>query len=289
LTGHHRDVRSVAFTPDGAYVISWAMGESIRKWDVMTGYSATPIAGVDNASTVAVSSDGASVVSYSEEPGSVTCLALSPDGSQVFAALGDGTILVWGTLPANKECRVLTGHTSEVYSVAFVPAHCLLPDFDKSSSASCLVSGSTDQSVRIWTLADGQQLEESLLSPASVWCVSAACPTQGDDSDVQRVFLAAGTQEGQVLLWDAESRQLLWTVVASSARPIECLAFSPFGMHIASASWDGTVRFWSVETGEQAGEPLVLGQSIWARCVAFSPNGTQIVVGDDVATVRIWD
>jgi WD40 repeat protein len=52
--------------------------------------------------------------------------------------------------------------------------------------------------------------------------------------------------------------------------------FSPDGKHLATASFDGSVRLWSVETGELLGPPLKFGG--WLHEVVFSPDGTYIAV-----------
>jgi WD40 repeat protein len=66
------------------------------------------------------------------------------------------------------------------------------------------------------------------------------------------------------------------------------VAFNPKGRTLASASWDGTVRLWSVGTRREIGAPL-RGHAGAVHGVAFSPDGKTLgSVGDD-STVRLWD
>ena len=51
--------------------------------------------------------------------------------------------------------------------------------------------------------------------------------------------------------------------------------FSPDDQHIASVSWDGTMRMYSASTGELAWTTVDSGGQSW--CAAFSPDSTHIV------------
>ena len=60
------------------------------------------------------------------------------------------------------------------------------------------------------------------------------------------------------------------------------------GRRIATASFDKTVRTWSVENGKPLGEP-VSGHTFNVNCVAFSPDGRRLATGGYDNTVRLWD
>lgn len=65
------------------------------------------------------------------------------------------------------------------------------------------------------------------------------------------------------------------------------VAFSLDSQMIASASADGTVRLWSVNTGECL--QRLEGHSGWALSVTFSPTNTQVASASDDRTIWIWD
>ena len=63
--------------------------------------------------------------------------------------------------------------------------------------------------------------------------------------------------------------------------------FSPDGTNIVSASWDKTVRVWSVATGECV--QTLEGHSDGVFSAQFSPDGTNIVSASGDKTVRVLD
>src|SRR5215472_123108 len=63
--------------------------------------------------------------------------------------------------------------------------------------------------------------------------------------------------------------------------------FSPDGIHILTASDDGTARLWDALTGEPIGDPMRHDDAV--RDVAFDPRGRFVVTGSDDKTARLWD
>ena len=63
------------------------------------------------------------------------------------------------------------------------------------------------------------------------------------------------------------------------------LAVSPDGKHVASASWDRTVRIWSAEGGDTR---VLEGHQQNVNAVAFSPDGKSLVSVSYDPQLRIW-
>jgi WD40 repeat protein len=71
--------------------------------------------------------------------------------------------------------------------------------------------------------------------------------------------------------------------------PVQAVAFSPNGTHLATASWDGTAGVWEAATGRQI-FTMTPGQvNNRVSAVAFSPTGKLIATADFPGTAQVWD
>ncbi len=98
--------------------------------------------------------------------------------------------------------------------------------------------------------------------------------------------------DGSVRLWEV-ARGTLLRAFPGHARGDNALAYSPDGLHIATAGEDRIVRVWDVETGLRVA--ALSGHDNGVRDVAFAPDGRHLAsVGGDYrgpssAEVKIWD
>jgi len=68
---------------------------------------------------------------------------------------------------------------------------------------------------------------------------------------------------------------------------VTAVAWSPKGAHIATASYDKTVRLWDTAHGFS----IIIYRGHWDRvqAVVWSPDGTRIASGGNDGTVQVWD
>ncbi|KAF8549975.1 WD40 repeat-like protein, partial [Imleria badia] len=69
---------------------------------------------------------------------------------------------------------------------------------------------------------------------------------------------------------------------------VTCAVYSPDGTHIASGSWDNTIRVWNVTTGQFVAGPFQ-GHTDIIASIAYSPDGIHIVSGSWDNTLRVWN
>ncbi len=99
-------------------------------------------------------------------------------------------------------------------------------------------------------------------------------------------WLAAGTADKQIHLFDVSSNEVLRTM-SGHLQIVKGLAFSPDGKLLASASLDKTIKLWDTSTGNEI--RTLSGHTSGVSGVAFSPNGLSLASSSWDTTVILWD
>jgi WD40 repeat protein len=97
-------------------------------------------------------------------------------------------------------------------------------------------------------------------------------------------YLASGSQDSTVKLWDLASGRLLRTLTGHQSKVL-ALAISPDGRYLATAGEDGAARIWDVQTGS-ADRALAI-QPGPVTSVAFSADGLQVVTAS-AAAIKVY-
>ena len=121
FTGHGRGAKTVAFAPDGRWVLTSSPDATARLWDPRGAAEAVVFAG---------------------HRGMIYGAAWSPDGARVATASEDGSARIW-RVDAPAEPQVLRGHRGEVGAIAWSP------------DGRSLVTGSSDGTARAWSAEGG--------------------------------------------------------------------------------------------------------------------------------------
>jgi WD40 repeat protein len=182
---------------------------------------------------------------------------------EAVAARSTGTTTPVPSGPVG-EIKKMDGHTEEVKSVAF------------SVDGRHGVSGSVDQSVRVWDLATGKEEKKLTGHSKQVWAVA---------------FHPNGRQVASAS-WDATAR--LWDYKAGieSKRfthrlDVNGLAISRTGSHLLTGCDDHNVYLWDTSTGDEIRR--FTGHTAFVYGVAFAPDSRHIASGSVDKSVRVFD
>lgn len=287
--GHTRSVASVAYSPDGSRVASSSRDGRVRIWDangVLIAVLDTP----DSLLSVSFSSDGNRVVTGCfdgtvcilevasgrvlltlEEQEPLTSLHIPQHGSGVVSGSSKGDLGVW--YAANGDCIGLRS----VYGKGSVRSAVFLAE------GSCMVSWSTDHTVRVWDFTSRSFI--AALKGHTGEVRSGAVSRDGSR-------IAAGSRDGSTRVWslaDPGTHTLL------SNPPSHCLwsdhpsevfsvAFSYDGGRLVSGSNDQYVRVWNTINGQLL--RTFQGHAKPVTSVAFSPDGRRIASGSEDMTSK---
>ena len=100
-------------------------------------------------------------------------------------------------------------------------------------------------------------------------------------------WLASGSRDQTVRIWDAQTCRLLATLEGHTG-PVEHLSFSPDSERLVSSSNDQTLRLWNVDGGQLVA--VLCGHGGAINKMEFGPPGTSLIASaSSDGTVRLWD
>lgn len=250
LEGHRETIASLAFTPDGEWLVS-AGGGGLRMWDLRA----------KDPSVTSIVLPGHS--------GDVTQMTLAA-GNRAVTGGTDNTLRVWDLEKSQKviDSAVLDGHTDSVRAVAV------------SGDGLRIVSGSADGSVRVWD-AFGR-------SPGRGGAVLRVGPGAVQDAAVADSGLVFGVSNEQAKLWDLRDRSRWRTARALQGAEglLSAGALDRQGERAAVGTESGAIFVWSVARPEAAPQRLD-GHAGSVNALAFLPDGRLMSVSSD-RSVRLW-
>ena len=118
--------------------------------------------------------------------------------------------------------KTLAGHTSEISSA------------NLSSDGRRIVTGSSDNTAKIWDASSGELLHNLAGHTSRVW--SANFSPDGR-------MIVTGSDDNIAKIWDAETGELLHNFEGHTSE-VRSAIFSPDSLRVVTASYDGTVKIW---------------------------------------------
>jgi serine/threonine protein kinase len=262
-------VFSLAFSPDGKWLVSGNADHTVRIWDTETGKQVHTLCGhrflvfhvhvpldskkIISAAPVLVDNHEwltqMEIITWDIATGRRLCrkvvaeanliwggVAFSPDGRE-FIAAGNCESREWGP--------TIVGYLGAALGQGPFLAAAGLRTSDAGEDATMKL-GSTDTDPSVRTLY-------------SEWVWTCAYRPDG------KVLATAGLE--RIWLRDAATGKVLRSLQGHTGE-IRCLAFSPDGSRLASASNDSTVRLWETRTGKELA--CFRGHTSFVQSVAFS-------------------
>ena len=314
---------SLAFSPDGRFLANgggdpssaiggtrWETG--FQLWEIDTGQKVTLHDPLSAASELWFSDDSKTLVALNQAGDTIYWVdtdtgkshvkkfenrrdshprdvyALTHD--KVAIAENSGILELWNS-ETGKKVSTLTGPAERLQADSIIgPYSNRVISLAFSPDGTNLATGRLDRSVRLWDtsgnsepiLLQKQSLSGDLLRTHQELVGGPDVLLFSPDGKI----LACGAGQ-HVKLWDTTTGELITTFTAHIGF-IEYLAFSTDGSTLASASNDGTIKYWNINTGKPI-QSHITRHIPWVISTSFINNSSTLACVDYGGMITIWD
>jgi WD40 repeat protein len=252
VTTAEQPIRAVAFSPDGATVVTAGDDQLIHTWSADTGAAYDVLKG---------------------HQGPIKSLAFAPDGVLVSTA-NDGAVLAWNLTPEWKVERTIgTGEagsplTDRVNAVAFSP--------DGKQLATGSGEPSRGGELKVWDVATGQLLHD-FPKVHSDAVLSVAFSPDG-------LSLASGAADKMARVTELTSGKIIRNFEGHTHHVLG-VSWSADGRTLATAGADGMVKIWDVTTGDR--KKNIEGYDKEVTAVSFVGASANLLTSSGDSKVRL--
>lgn len=157
-----------------------------------------------------------------------------------------------------KTWKVLKGHDDHVIT-------CL------QFNGQRIVSGSDDNTLKVWSAVTGKCLRTLVGHTGGVW-----------SSQMNNNIVISGSTDRTLKVWNADTGHCIHTLYGHTST-VRCMHLH--GNKVVSGSRDATLRLWDIETGQCL--HVLMGHVAAVRCVQY--DGRRVVSGAYDYTVKVWN
>lgn len=293
LTGHANGVRSPQVTRDGATLYTAGLDGKVLIWD-LTGSRRLGRrfeARVPGDEFAVAQSDDGRLIARGHADGSIVVVdarTLAARGVLPVAPSGDGMrigfiprshtlvvgaregLLMLVDADTGRTIRRLRGHSGRIYTPGF------------SRDGRLLVTGSDDDTVRLWSLPDGRPNGAPLRFDRIVF--DAQLSPDGRRSTI--VLVDPDYENGSVEVWDVPGRRRVRRIRVAGFPGFT--RFSRDGRLVAVGNRFGQAQVWSTATWRPV-TPWLAGDASGILTASFSSDGSTLATGGHAGTLQLWD
>ncbi len=273
-SSQHGQVRSVAYSSDGKFMLTAGADGTIKLWDANQRTALCQLVEPHGAASLHSATFSPAAKSY-----------------QLLSAGRDKVVKLWnwdGTSQAPQLARSFT-HDSEVRGIAF------------SADGSRIACGCEDGTTWIWKTTDEQQPVGKTAAPGAG---GHKGPVHGVAFSHDGKWIVTGSEDNKALVWNANSLALQ-TILTGHAAAVRSVAFSPDSQRVVTGSADTFAKVWdprlptdkparpaagaAAAVDRSGRELLTLSRHDRpVTTVAFSPNGSSILTASSDGDAVLW-
>jgi WD40 repeat protein/predicted Ser/Thr protein kinase len=198
-------------------------------------------------------------------PDEVRSVAFLPDGKQVVAAAGDGSLRIWNI------------DTGEFQSLA-EPGGPPLTTLSVQPQGKLIAAGGGGPLVTLWDRESRKQVDSIEATDAGVTAVSFSPSGR---------FLAMAVRKGPARIYALDKWREPLLEIAQTGAETQAVAISPDERTVVAAANNGTVKFFGLTIGKETRPALQTPAAAVALC--YCEKGKLLAIGTSAGEIHLWE